>query len=1020
VSRRRAELAALTAGAPIAPLAILFGLNLVDEFDRIAFAALTPEIRDAFHLSDTAIGAVGVVSAVFVLLAALPIGFVADRFNRVRLSAGAALLWGAMSVLTGVVPTVALLFLVRLLAGVGRIANEVVHPSLLSDYYPPAAHARVFQIHRLANPVSAASGILAGAIGATLGWRWTFMLLAIPTFVLLAALGRLRDPERGASLDPELAARAAAQGEVTFVEARRQLFAVRTLRRLWLAAFLLGAGSLSIGVFLTLYFEQVFDFGPFGRGAVQFVFGAGVVAGLAVGARLAGAAIAREDHPRLAVVTGLSGVQHAAGLVLLALAPHPVAAMVLAFVLSIGIGAYQPAYFPLVGLVAPPRVRSQAFAWAVLFVGAGGFVSLSLFSLGDAAGYRVAIAVLAGVIALAGLTAASAARFVARDVAQAAATLATEARLHDELARTGSQALLVCRGVEVAYDQVQVLFGVDLEVRPGEIVALLGTNGAGKSTLLKAISGVVDPIGGAIFFEGRDVTHADAVQSTAMGIIQMPGGKSVFPTLTVAEHLRAAGWLYRRDPAYLKAATEEVLGIFPRLRERIDQLAGDLSGGEQQMLGLAMAFIARPKLLMIDELSLGLAPTVVEQLLGIVRRIRDTGCAIILVEQSINVALTVADRAYFMEKGEVRFEGSAADLLARDDIVRSVFLEGAARATGATAPAVARVHDGDGRSPAEPGAETALEVRGLVKRFGGIRAVDDASFDLRRGEILGLIGPNGAGKTTIFDLISGFLVPDAGRVVLDGRDVTDLPPDGRAWLGLGRSFQDARLVPSLTVAENLAIALERHVELRDHLASLLRLPLVVRQEEDVAWTVEDLVELMNLGDFRDKFVRELSTGSRRIVDLAMMIAHDPSVLLLDEPSSGIAQRETEALGPLLRRIQAETGCAMLVIEHDMPLITSISDRMIALELGHPIAEGRPEEVIRNPAVVASYLGGDLAVINRSGRARRAAAAVGGNGRSARRPAADAARPAATNGRRAGAAAGGNGRRGTGRAGVGRS
>jgi ABC-type branched-subunit amino acid transport system ATPase component len=132
-------------------------------------------------------------------------------------------------------------------------------------------------------------------------------------------------------------------------------------------------------------------------------------------------------------------------------------------------------------------------------------------------------------------------------------------------------------------------------------------------------------------------------------------------------------------------------------------------------------------------------------------------------------------------------------------------------------------------------------------------------------------------------------------------------------------------------------------------------------------TVEDLIEMMNLSAFRDKFVRELSTGSRRIVDLAMCIAHDPKVLLLDEPSSGIAQKETEALGPLLERIQQETGCALLVIEHDMPLITSVSHRMIALELGHPIVEGTPEEVTTDPRVVSSYLGGDMATINRSGR-----------------------------------------------------
>ena len=141
----------------------------------------------------------------------------------------------------------------------------------------------------------------------------------------------------------------------------------------------------------------------------------------------------------------------------------------------------------------------------------------------------------------------------------------------------------------------------------------------------------------------------------------------------------------------------------------------------------------------------------------------------------------------------------------------------------------------------------------------------------------------------------------------------------------------------------------------------------------MAWTVEDLIELMNLGAFRDKFVSELSTGSRRIVDLAMSIAHDPAVLLLDEPSSGIAQRETEALGPLLKRIQREAGCAMLVIEHDMPLITSVSDEILALELGAVVTRGTPDEVLSNPRVVSSYLGGDLDVIHRSGASVTASA-----------------------------------------------
>src|SRR5438067_2028470 len=243
---------------------------------------------------------------------------------------------------------------------------------------------------------------------------------------------------------------------------------------------------------------------------------------------------------------------------------------------------------------------------------------------------------------------------------------------------------LSCRGVDVAYDQVQVLFGVDLDVEEGEIVALLGTDGAGKSTLLKAISGLVDPTAGSISYGGRDITHADAVETSKLGIVQVPGGRAVFPTLTVAEHFKCGTWLYAsEEPAEVQARVDKVLELFPRLRERWEQMAGNLSGGEQQQLGLGMAFVAKPRLLIIDELSLGLAPTIVEQLLDIVRAIHDQGCTIILVEQSVNVALTIASRAYFMEKGEVRFSGPTQDPLERGYILRSVVLEGAAGGKGA-------------------------------------------------------------------------------------------------------------------------------------------------------------------------------------------------------------------------------------------------------------------------------------------------------------------------------------------------
>ncbi|MGH3443564.1 MAG: MFS transporter, partial [Nitriliruptorales bacterium] len=962
---RLRRLLGLTGGASAAPLAVLFGLNLVDEFDRYAFFALTPEIRDAFGLSDTGIGAIAVVSGAFIVTAAIPMGFVSDRMNRVRLAGGAALLWGTMSVATGLVPAVVLLFVVRLLAGAGRVANEIVHPSLLTDYYDRDALPDVFKVHRLANPLGATSGIAAGFIAVQLSWEWAFFLLAIPTFLLLAGLTRLREPARGGTIDADLAVEAAQTGWIPLAEARRQLYAIRSLRRIWVSSFLIGTGAISIAQLLVLFFERVYAFGPQARGTVSFLYGAGVALGLLGGAIPANRAIAADREPRLASVTGLSGLVFAGGLWLTVASPWAVASAAAVVVVGVGAGGFQPAYYSLVGRVAPPRVRSQAYAWAILYVASGALFGLVFYAIGDAYSYRLSLALLGGVAAVAGLVARSARVFVDRDVAQAENALAAAVELRRELEQHGERALLTCRGVEVAYDRVQVLFGVDLEVRSGEIVALLGTNGAGKSTLLNAISGLVDPIGGAIHFDGRDISHADARQTARLGITQVPGGSAIFPSLSVQEHLRLAAWLERGDPDHVREATARVLDLFPRLAERRQNLAGDLSGGEQQMLAVGMAFIARPKLLMIDELSLGLAPALVEELLDVVRAVREEGTAVLVVEQSANVALTLAERAYFMEKGEVRFEGPTAELLQRDDLLRSVFLEGAAAVAGGNGQrAPTRVRESDATEEIVV-LKPLLLADGLTKRFGGIRAVDGVDLTVHEGEILGIIGPNGAGKTTLFDLLSGFLAPDAGSVRLDGTDLTGASAHARARRGIGRSFQDARLVPSLSVAENLALGLERHLQWHDHLASALRLPDVVRLEEDVAWTVEDLVELMGLGACRDKLVRELSTGTRRIVDLAMAVAHDPRVLLLDEPSSGIAQRESEALGPLLARIQEETGCALVVIEHDVPLVSSIAERLLAMDLGRRIAEGRPEDVIRDERVVAAYLGGEAAAIRRS-------------------------------------------------------
>jgi branched-chain amino acid transport system ATP-binding protein len=560
------------------------------------------------------------------------------------------------------------------------------------------------------------------------------------------------------------------------------------------------------------------------------------------------------------------------------------------------------------------------------------------------------------------------------------------------LRKQGKVKMLLARDVSVHYGSVQVLFGVNFEIDEGEIVALLGTNGAGKSTLLKAISGLVQASDGAVIFDGRDMTHTPPDEVAKRGVSMVPGGQGVFTQLSVADNLRLAGWQQKIDRDELRIATDRVVETFPILRERWDVAAGDLSGGQQQMLTLGMAFIGRPRLLMIDELSLGLSPVVVGQLLTMVRMLKEQGTTIILVEQSVNVALTVAERAYFMEKGEIRFEGPTTELLARPDLLRSVFFSQAEQAELAGEPHLAaptvpdlpepvvpvttvRAADvGSGNGESGNGAEPpqpVLEVRDIVKRFGGVRALDGVSFDVAPDEILGFIGPNGAGKTTLFDVISGFdRVDQSGTVRLrrngNTYDLHDIPTHVRSWRGLGRSFQDGRLFPGLTVNETIAVALEQHVEVRDPIAATLHLPAVSDSEEQVDLAVADLVDLLGLGSFRDKFVRELSTGTRRIVDLACVLAQGPKVVLLDEPSSGIAQREAEALGPVLKRVREELGASLLVIEHDLPLLMSIADRMIALDLGRLVVDGDPQEVIDHPTVVESYLGTDAAAIARSG------------------------------------------------------
>jgi ABC-type branched-subunit amino acid transport system ATPase component/branched-subunit amino acid ABC-type transport system permease component len=363
--------------------------------------------------------------------------------------------------------------------------------------------------------------------------------------------------------------------------------------------------------------------------------------------------------------------------------------------------------------------------------------------------------------------------------------------------------------------------------------------------------------------------------------------------------------------------------------------------------------------------SLGLAATALGQLLiilyfpsglgGLVTPLRDRWAGFWGRRAGIDVeAAFAAERGFAVDGGATARVGTEAPAV--------------------SAPRVSALNGHHSHRRLTAGGDTILEATGLVKSFGGVRAVRGVDLHATAGETVGLIGPNGAGKTTTFELLAGFTTPDAGKVRYAGRDITELSPEARGRLGLIRSFQDAALFPTLTVVECVQLALERTDP-----TQLSRALLGLRgQDRRKAARAEELVAWMGLERYRSSQVQELSTGTRRIAEIACLVALEPRVLLLDEPSSGVAQRETEALGALLQRLKGELDLTLVIIEHDIPLIMGLSDRIVCMAEGEVIAAGTPAVVRTDPAVVEAYLGGSLAAIERS-----STATAGGAGRPAR-------------------------------------
>ncbi|HVV75615.1 MAG TPA: MFS transporter [Mycobacteriales bacterium] len=946
-----------TVPGPKFPLMVFALSGLISGWFAQTYQLALPEIQATFGFSVVGVITLMSVMQIMSTLVGLPVGYLVDHVKRVWLvrfyTVSDAIGFLTLSRASGIKSMYGGTALTNLSGASGLISTGgPATVPLLTDYYGSRARGRVVGMLTIGGQVGflIATG-LSGVLIQRAGWQTAMAIIGFAGLGVAVLTFFLREPVRGGidrlEFGMEVEEAAKEPPAPSFFEAIRAAFAVRTVRLLAIAGMVTAVGIAPLGSVVQLILANKFLLSPEQRSAVAFAAAALSIPVMFVGSALVDRALVRRPK---SIAIGISTVMliNAGCTILEAVAPNMWLFVVPQVLSQALVFSTIPAIAAMVSLAVPARIRGVGGQVNTPFALVGSILSPVVASLGNGHSPQAIFLMFTPFFVLGSILLASTAATFGPDIRAARAASAAQ----DEVERAAGrkeEKILVVRDVDVAYDGVQVLFNVDLDVHRGEVVALVGTNGAGKSTLLRAICGLQQAANGAIFFDGRDVTATPTYESARRGLIYMPGGQGVFPALTVRQNLESA---LRDEPG---ASIERALELFPTLRDRLNTQAGKLSGGQQQMVALGQALLMKPSLLMIDELSLGLAPSVIELLLNVIRELQAEGVTVLLVEQSLNVALTIANRAVFMDRGQVQFDGPTEDLLARPDLVRAVFLGGGGSSAGSKR-----------RAPANTDApQTELEAREVTVSFGGLNVLTDVTFGVAPGEIVGVIGPNGAGKTTLFDVLSGYVKPDSGDVLLRGREVTRLSPDARARVGLGRAFQNARLFPPLTVRENLAVALEKKAAKSTLLAAVWAPP-VRRNERRLRELVDGYIELLGLAPYADKFVRELSTGTRRAVEVGCQMAANPNVLLLDEPSSGLAQAETEALGPTLARIVKDTGCAMVVIEHDLPLITSIANRLIAMELGQVIAIGSPDDVTHDPRVLASYLAASHDVIERSG------------------------------------------------------
>jgi ABC-type branched-subunit amino acid transport system ATPase component/predicted MFS family arabinose efflux permease len=665
---------------------VVLGLMIsLDQFTLNAVQTIEPELRRTFHISSGSAVFITSASSLFYVLGAIPLGWLGDRMKRVPIVGVAGILAAVFTMLIGLSVNSFMFFWMVAATGIAKANDIAVHPPLLADNYPIGIRARMSAIMNIGQQVlgnlgPALVGVIAVAVGGTEGWRWAFIILAIPGLIVAFAAFFMKEPPRGQFEKDDVLGEVIEDehpAQPSMEAAFGRLKKIATIRTSIAAFAALGFGIFALGSLQVLYLNDTLHVTNIAhRGIVLSIAGFVAVPFLyPVGAYFD--RLYRRDPSKALVLVGLL-ILPSAIFTPLQFSTHSVTWFVIWGIPQAVLTACAFAMVtPVLQAVCPYRLRGLGVAMGVMYVvfigGFAGAILADFFT--NALGVRGAVMVLAIPTSIIGsLMLMNGARFIRHDLSLVVEELLEEQEEARKRAAEGARTpVLQVVNIDFSYGSVQVLFDVNFEIHKGECVALLGTNGAGKSTILRVISGLEVPERGVVRQNGRNITYVAPEQRVRRGIVQLPGGKGVFPSLTVQQNLAVSARLHGGTNQEIDERIQRVLTIFPELESHLGQPARSLSGGQQQMVALARVLIHDPDVLLIDELSLGLAPVVVQRMLEVVDTLKQRGQTMIIVEQSLNVALAIADRAIFLEKGEVKFEGDAHELAARDDLARAVF-----------------------------------------------------------------------------------------------------------------------------------------------------------------------------------------------------------------------------------------------------------------------------------------------------------------------------------------------------------